>query len=107
MVRKVLLSAGAIAMLALSATAARASSIEVTVAATAGPWNWVAGGLNSGYAYGLTQPDFTPPTTVSLASLGLNPGDSIYILYKSGLTNASGSTPDQGPAGHVGSVFKD
>jgi hypothetical protein len=91
------------------AFAAQASVVEVTVLGTAGPWNWATGGLNSALNYGPASQDFTAPTTINLFSaLGLSPGDSVFILYKSGLTSAFGVPfTDVNQNGYVGSISKD
>ena len=103
--------AGGLGGLLVSAalSAAHAGVIEVTVDATAGPWDWVSGGLNDSYKYGPAVQDFTPPTSIDLTSvLGLTSGQQVYILYKSGLTSSfAGVPPTVGVNGYVGSIFKD
>ena len=95
-------------LLALSPAAVRASSIDLNVLATAGPWNWADGGLNSAYHYGPAAQDFTAPAAVSLASLGLSAGQMIFVQYKDGLTNSFGPGPlTVDNNGYVGSIFKD
>ena len=93
---------------ALSPSTARASAFDVNVLATAGPWNWSQGGLNGAFNYGPTPQDFTAPAAVTLASLGLSAGDTIYVQYKDGLTNSFGPGPlTVDNNGYVGSIFKD
>jgi RHS repeat-associated protein len=58
----------------------------VTVLPTSMPWNWVAGGLNTTYQYGLL--DGTSPV---VALTGLTPGAGVSIVYQSG-TVAAGLT---------------
>lgn len=91
----------------LLSSAAHAGFVEVTVDARSGPWNWTSGGLNSALAYGPAVQDFSAPTVIDLASIGSGPGNSLYILYKSGLTDAFGGPPSVDQAGYVGSPFKD
>ena len=101
---------GVAVALCLSAgvSTANANAIEVTVLATAGPWNWALGGLNSSFHYGPALQDFTSPTIIDLqADLGIFPGDTLFITYKGGLTNAFGGPPSVNQAGHVGLIFKD
>jgi hypothetical protein len=89
------------------AASAGAGAVEVTVPATAGPWNWNAN-LNAGFAYGPAQQDFSPPITISFASIGTGAGGDLFITYRSGLTSSFLNVPptvDQ--AGYVGSIFKD
>jgi hypothetical protein len=57
---------------------ALASTVDVTVDATAGPWSQAA---NSSFAYGIG--DNTAPTIVA----GLTTGESVTIEYVSGLTS--------------------
>ncbi|NJA05348.1 hypothetical protein HC024_06325 [Methylococcaceae bacterium WWC4] len=101
------------ATLGLMSLTADAAYQIVNVAGTAGPWDWELGGLNGDYAYGLGAdgsdaiPDYTPPARLKLADIGIGAGDSIYITYLDGLTNAFGDVPNVNNNGHVGSVFKD
>ncbi len=53
--------------------------LTVPVLPTAMPWNWVTGGLNNNYQYGMN--DGTSPV---VAATGLTQGESISIAYQSG-----------------------
>ena len=101
---KPLAAVAAAACLLLGANA-HAGFVEVTVDGRAGPWNWTAGGQNSAYAYGVQ--DNIGPAVVDLASIGSGAGQSLFILYKSGLTSAFGGVPSVTGNGYVGSPFKD
>ena len=52
----------------------------VTVPPNAQPWNWVAGGLNSNYQFGLSN-----GTSPIVAATGLTPGQNISVIYQSGM----------------------
>ena len=96
----------------LAMATAEASSQIVNVPATAGPWAWEAGGLNDAYRYGLgadgsASPDYTAPTRLKLADIGIGVGDSVFIQYGSGLTSAFGGLPAVDNSGYVGSSYKD
>jgi RHS repeat-associated protein len=69
----------------------------VSVPATTMPWNWVTGGLNNNYQYGLN--DGTAPV---VATTGLTAGQTITVAYESGtvstdspLTIATNANGDQ------------
>jgi len=82
----------ALAMMAGWSGWAGAGTVTVTVGATTGPWDFVAGGLNTAYQYGVH--DFTPPTILSAANgFDFTPGGTFTIQYVSGLTNPFGGTP--------------
>ena len=70
------------------ALSVRAGAVEVTVPATAGPWNWNAN-LNAAFVYGPDPQEFSPPISIDLASIGTGPGGDLFITYKSGLTSPS------------------
>lgn len=99
MIRALLISAALLA-------SAPASAVIVSVAGTAQPWNWVAGGLNDAYQYGIN--DGSGPTVVSFASAGISSGGSWGVFAGlGGLTSAFGGTPTVDRNGYVGSFFKD
>ena len=56
---------------------------SVTVPPTAMPWNWVTGGLNNNYQYGMN--DGTNPV---VATAGLTQGEGINVAYQSGTVSA-------------------
>lgn len=110
--KRVFRSVRCIAAAALLATGmvgvAHADAVIVVVDARSGPWDWVTGGLNDAYQYGLN--DHLPPALVNLSSLGIGPGDHISITAFTGpsdLTNAFGGPPEVDNNGYVVSVFKD
>lgn len=93
---------------ALLSVSAHAGFIEVQVDGTAGPWNWVDGGLNSGYAYGPATQNFTAPAVVDLAAIGSGVGFDIFILFKSGTVNPFVCCGGPfGPSGEDTSTYKD
>ncbi|WFP48593.1 hypothetical protein PL263_10755 [Methylomonas sp. EFPC3] len=102
-----------IGLLATVAAPASASYQVVNVAATAGPWMWEAGGLNDSYRYGLgadgspASPDYTAPSRLKLADIGIGAGDAVFIGYRSGLTSAIGGVPAVDNSGYVGNSYKD
>jgi len=57
---------------------------QITVPATAMPWNWAAGGLNSNYEYGLN--DGTSP---KIAASSLSAGGIVSVTYVSGTVSAN------------------
>jgi hypothetical protein len=64
-------------------------AVTATVNSRSGPWDYVNGGLNTGYQYGVG--DQTAPTMISAANgFGFSAGDSLTIQYVSG-TVAAGS----------------
>ena len=72
--------------------AAQNTTVGVTVAGTAGPWQWVNGGLNTAYQYDIGFPGFTAPSVISVTSgLRFFAGDSLTIGYVSGLVAAGPS----------------
>lgn len=61
------------------------TNVSVTVKGTAGPWEWVNGGLNTAYQYGIGFPGFTAPSVISATNgLRFSVGDSLTIGYVSG-----------------------
>ncbi len=80
---------------------------EVTVLATAGPWTYVNGGLNTNYQYGID--DNTAPTIIGSASgLSFAAGNTINITYVSGLVSPGpGSPPYADANGDTGYAFND
>jgi hypothetical protein len=59
-------------------------TVTTTVNGTQGPWNWVAGGLNTSYQYGLGNEQ--PPTVITANSgIGFSSGLNLTISYVSGL----------------------
>jgi hypothetical protein len=74
----------AIGTCVLLANQARAGTVDVTVAATAGPW---VQSLNPSSPYGVG--DNTAPTIV----IGLTSGESVTVAYVSGLTSSFYSVP--------------
>ena len=78
----------ALATLLLGAGLALGQTITVstTVQGTAGPWQWVNGGLNTAYQYGFG--DNTAPDVVNASSgLTFSSGLSLTIQYVSGLVS--------------------
>ena len=72
------------------------SAVQVTVDATAGPWDQ---GLAGNPSYGVG--DQTGPAIVAV-----NAGDTIVITYVSGFTSSFGGVPPTvDAAGYVGSIF--
>ncbi len=71
-----------------------------TVAATAMPWVWKTGGLNSSYEYGLQ--DGSAPTVVPLASLGAQPGQGLMIRYVGGHIALGAGGPKADGLGYAG-----
>jgi RHS repeat-associated protein len=66
------------------------NGISVKVLPTAMPWNWVTGGLNNNYQYGIgtalnPSGDGTSP---QLAATGLTQGELVSIAYQSGTASA-------------------
>lgn len=66
---------------------------SVTVPPTAMPWNWVSGGLNANYQYGIFNPniqsgvlDGTDPV---VAATGLTQGENVNITYQSGTASTN------------------
>jgi hypothetical protein len=61
-------------------------TVPTTVEGTAGPWQWVNGGLNTAYQYGIGGN--TAPDVVNASSgLTFSPGFSLTIKYVSGLVS--------------------
>jgi hypothetical protein len=74
------------------ASRAEAASITVTVDARRGPWDYVNGGLNTLFQYGVG--DQLPPVVISGTSgFDFSAGGSFTITYLNGLTNNDGSPP--------------
>jgi hypothetical protein len=73
----------------------RAFGVSTTVAVSgmAGPWQYVSGGLNTSYQYGLG--DETAPTVLtSAAGFSFAQGDSMTVTYLSGTTTIDeGNSP--------------
>lgn len=73
------------------------AAVLVDVPATAMPWDWVAGGLNDAYQFGVQ--DGTAPVVVDFAAAGAINGWA--VLYVSGLTSAfAGVAPHVGVNGY-------
>ena len=66
---------------------------SVTVPPTAMPWNWVSGGLNTNYQYGIFNPNIQngvlDGTNPVVAATGLTQGESVNITYQSGTASAN------------------
>jgi hypothetical protein len=78
--------------------AAQNITVGVTVAGTAGPWEWVNGGLNTAYPYtpagsGSGNPGSPAAPTLISATNGFrfSVGDSLTISYVSGLVSYGGN----------------
>ena len=86
-----------VASLVSSAGIASALTITKTVAGTAGPWNWVNGGLNTAYQYAnennLSSQSTTPTVISATDGFSFTVGSSLTISYLSG--GVSGSTGNQ------------
>ena len=74
--------------------AAQALTLDATVNPLEGPWQYVNGGLNTGYQYGVD--DEAAPLVISSANgLAFTVGTTITIDYVSGSTNEGGyASPD-------------
>jgi len=71
-----------------SIASAQTLTITTTVSGTSGPWQWVDGGLNTGYQYGLGI--IGAPTVVSAANgFRFSVGDGLTVSYISGLVDSS------------------
>ncbi len=70
------------------------------------PWEWVSGGLNDAFQYGVL--DGSGPVIVDASSgIDFSPGGILTIEYLTGLTSAFGNPGgDVDADGYVGSVFK-
>ncbi len=77
-----------IAACALSASSASAQqTLNFTVDGQAQPWQFVSGGLNTGFQFGIN--DGITPTVVSASDgYDFTPGGSFTVTYVSGLTSA-------------------
>jgi hypothetical protein len=71
-----------------------------TVAATAMPWVWKPGGLNSSFQYGLM--DGSPPTVIALAELNARAGQYLTIRYVRGQIALGAGGPKADGRGYVG-----
>jgi YD repeat-containing protein len=64
------------------------NGVPVTVPATATPWSWTAGGLNSNYQYSLLNPSIQngilDGTGPAVAATNLTPGTVLSIAFQSG-----------------------
>lgn len=91
----------------LSAVAsAQELSITKTVLGTTGPWNWVAGGLNSAFQYGINNQ--TAPIVFSHADgFAFTPGSDITIQYIDGLVSADSGVTQVNADGDTNSVSND
>jgi len=70
---------------------AQTTTFTTTVAGNAGPWEYVAGGLNTAYQYGYD--DFTAPTVITAsAGFSFSAGSSLTISYVSGLVSLNPET---------------
>jgi hypothetical protein len=79
--------------LGLWAQVSTAVAVNVTVAGTAGPWQFVNGGLNTGYQYDYAGDPFSAPTVVSTNSgLAFIAGDRLSISYVSGVVSVGPGT---------------
>jgi hypothetical protein len=72
------------ALLLFIAVANSSFGTSIVVDGRSGPWNYVNGGLNTTFQYGVN--DHLAPTIVS----GLNFGDSLTVTYVSGLVGNTG-----------------
>ncbi len=89
----------------LGAASSASAAVVVTVDARSAPWDWVAGGLNDSFQFGVQ--DNTAPTAVTFASAGIS-GPTWAVVYTGkGLTSEFGGAPTQDVDGYAGSVFKD
>jgi RHS repeat-associated protein len=66
------------------------NGVPVSVLATTVPWNWVTGGLNNNYQFGIgtafnPSGDGTSPVVVK----GLTQGQSVSVLYQSGTVSTN------------------
>lgn len=77
--------------------------VEHTVSAQAEPWDWNEV-LNTAFQFGVQ--DGLPATIIDLASLEAEPGDTISVGYRRGLTDAFNFEPSVDGNGYVGSEFK-
>ena len=71
-----------------------------TVAATAMPWVWKSGGLNSSYEYGLQ--DGSAPTVIPLAALGAQSGQALTLRYVGGQITLGAGGPKADGLGYAG-----
>lgn len=87
--KKWMLVCGITAAIAASVSGASASTIFVGVDGQAMPWDWVAGGLNDSFQYGVQ--DGLGPTIVDAGDgIAVSAGNTIDIAYLAGLTDAFG-----------------
>ncbi len=83
------------------ASMATAGTVTVVVDSTAGPWDYVSGGLNDASQYG--DHDFTAPTVISAADgFNFTAGGTFTITYISGLTSPYGGAPYADAVGDTG-----
>ncbi len=86
-------AAGSPQTVGLIGTGSLVPAATVIVLGTAGPWNYVNGGLNTNFQYGVG--DQSNPTVVSAANgIAFAPGGNITVAYVSGLVSAR---PDLAP----------
>jgi hypothetical protein len=87
--KKWILVCGMAAAIAGSASGASAAMIAVGVDGRAMPWDWVDGGLNDAYQYGVL--DGLGPTVVDAGDgIAVAAGNTIDVAYLAGLTDAFG-----------------
>lgn len=87
----------------LLSTATPITSVIKTIPATAGPWQDVAGGINSAFQYGIH--DQTAPIVVSAADgFKFTAGSTLLVEYVSGLVNAGPGWPNGDARGDGGAA---
>lgn len=84
------------ASLVLGVGIASAVTVTKSVAGTAGPWDWVNGGLNTAYQYAnennLSSKSTTPTVFSAADGFSFSVGDSLTISYVSGgVRNSTGN----------------
>jgi hypothetical protein len=87
-----------LAVLALLIPAIQANATIFTVNGKSGPWQYVNGGLNTAFQYGVN--DQTAPTAItSIGGTSIQPTYQITLSYQSGTVVVA---PNGGPPGNLG-----